>query len=274
MTYNQNRVKNLDLLKCDLKDVIIVDNDPKSYLMHPLNGLPILPWFEDKEDNKLKLISKILIYLSKVDDVRKYIPQFVTNDAICFENVDKLLYKSKMECKYEQILSSKQSTIGEVTPKKYSPLKRKLKTKEKFLYNSFFAPDEFINPLDRNQTSSRKLNQVRLFTINKNFFSNFNNESNQTFHIKGNLSCNFLDSEIINTIHLENNKDKKLSKKNEITSISSESKINPVCGSKPDSDLKIEPLNLMKNFEGNYNEGFKGEEVNEMKESNDFLYFE
>ena len=44
------------------------------------NGLPIKAWFDDKNDNELDKIYKILEFLSKVKDVRNYIKKFVKNN--------------------------------------------------------------------------------------------------------------------------------------------------------------------------------------------------
>ena len=80
-------VKEIKKLGRDLKDVVIVDNSPMSYALNPENGLPILTWFEDKDDRELYNISSILEFLSFVPDVRNYIRQFVVNDEISYNNV-------------------------------------------------------------------------------------------------------------------------------------------------------------------------------------------
>ena len=43
-------IKDLKKLGRDLKDIIIVDNSPLSYSFNQENGLPILAWFDDKND--------------------------------------------------------------------------------------------------------------------------------------------------------------------------------------------------------------------------------
>ena len=62
-------VKDLKKLGRDLKDIIIVDNSPISYALNPDNGIPILSWFDDKNDRELYNIMPILEFLSYVNDV-------------------------------------------------------------------------------------------------------------------------------------------------------------------------------------------------------------
>ena len=88
---NNTFVKDLKKLGRDLKDIIIVDNSPFSYSFHPHNGLPILSWFEDKNDKELLNIIPILLFLSNVDDVREYIPKIVVNNAISYSEAEKLI---------------------------------------------------------------------------------------------------------------------------------------------------------------------------------------
>lgn len=77
-------VKDLKRLGRELKDIIIVDNSPISYALNPDNGLPILSWFEDKNDRELFNITPVLEFLSEVNDVREYIKKIVVNNEINF----------------------------------------------------------------------------------------------------------------------------------------------------------------------------------------------
>jgi len=81
---NTSFVKDLKKLGRDLKDVIIVDNSPIAYLLNNDNGLPILTWFEDKNDRELYKICPVLEFLSLVPDVRDYIPRIVVNNEISY----------------------------------------------------------------------------------------------------------------------------------------------------------------------------------------------
>ena len=37
----------------DLKEIIIIDNSPTSYIFHPQHAVPISSWFSDAHDNEL-----------------------------------------------------------------------------------------------------------------------------------------------------------------------------------------------------------------------------
>ena len=81
-------IKELKRLNRNLKDVIIVDNSPTAYTFDKENGLPIKSWYEDKNDKELEKISPLLIFLSKVDDVRDYIGLFIENNQIKYEKAN------------------------------------------------------------------------------------------------------------------------------------------------------------------------------------------
>ena len=88
---NTTFVKDLQRLGRDLKDVVIVDNSPLSYILHPDNGLPIQTWFEDKTDRELYKIIPILEFLSNVSDVRVYISKIVDNNVINYDKALKII---------------------------------------------------------------------------------------------------------------------------------------------------------------------------------------
>jgi len=77
-------LKDLDTLGRPLRDVIIVDNLPKSYMLHPSNGIPIPSWYSDTDDRELWNLIPVLERLSVVNDVRKFIEKFVIKDMVSF----------------------------------------------------------------------------------------------------------------------------------------------------------------------------------------------
>ncbi|KAI5282241.1 hypothetical protein KEM54_002876 [Ascosphaera aggregata] len=67
-----NYVKDLARVGRDLREVIIIDNSPTSYIFHPEHAIPISSWFSDVHDNELLDLIPVLEDLadSKVTDVR------------------------------------------------------------------------------------------------------------------------------------------------------------------------------------------------------------
>ena len=96
---NTSFVKDLKRLGRDLKDIIIVDNSPISFALNPDNGLPILSWFDDRNDRELINLIPVLEFLSEVDDVRDFIKKIVVNNEISYDNAMYIInvYKIIME---------------------------------------------------------------------------------------------------------------------------------------------------------------------------------
>ncbi len=90
---NTTFVKDLSLLGRELKDIIILDNNPDSYALNKYNGIPILSWFDDANDKELLKLLPLLKFLSKVKDVRPIIKKIVNNERkkIDYLKVYKLL---------------------------------------------------------------------------------------------------------------------------------------------------------------------------------------
>ncbi|PIL35835.1 transporter [Ganoderma sinense ZZ0214-1] len=65
-----NYVKDLSQLGRPVKDTIILDNSPASYIFHPHNAVPVSSWFNDPHDTELTDLCPFLADLCHVDDVR------------------------------------------------------------------------------------------------------------------------------------------------------------------------------------------------------------
>lgn len=63
-------VKDLSTLNWPLSHILIIDNNPKSYVLHPTNAVPILSWSDDPYDAELMDMAPFLEKLTQVDDVR------------------------------------------------------------------------------------------------------------------------------------------------------------------------------------------------------------
>lgn len=63
-------VKDLSLLGRDIRNVILVDNSPNSFLFQPENAYHIKNFFDDKTDRELDRLAYFLEHVTKVKDVR------------------------------------------------------------------------------------------------------------------------------------------------------------------------------------------------------------
>jgi RNA polymerase II subunit A small phosphatase-like protein len=68
--YEGNYVKDLSLLDRDLKEVIIIDNSPSSYIFHPENAIDCTSFIDDPADRELDQIAAFLAGIKDVRDVR------------------------------------------------------------------------------------------------------------------------------------------------------------------------------------------------------------
>ena len=94
-------VKDLSKLGRDLKDVIIVDNSPPGYKLHPNNGIPITTWKDDFNDRMLGKLAILLKMLSEVDDVRHYIRMLVVDDEIDYYDALKVIHIEFIQSKQD-----------------------------------------------------------------------------------------------------------------------------------------------------------------------------
>ena len=108
-----------DLKKCNrsLKDLIIVDNSPIAYTFDSDNGLPIKTWIEDPDDKELMKIVPILEFLSKTNDVRKFIDQFVYNNKILYEEAIEIIKMKELFDKKNNLMNNNFSHNLKVLPK-------------------------------------------------------------------------------------------------------------------------------------------------------------
>lgn len=59
-------VKDLSIFKgIDTKDIIIVDNYVYSFAFHLENGIPVVPFFGEKDDNEMV---KVIRYINSIHD--------------------------------------------------------------------------------------------------------------------------------------------------------------------------------------------------------------
>ncbi|KAF4321043.1 hypothetical protein BBO99_00000789 [Phytophthora kernoviae] len=68
-------LKDLSVVRNDLSRVILVDNNPVSFLMQPSNGIPVPSFYDDTNDRTLDSLTKVLASLHEVEDVRPRLHQ-------------------------------------------------------------------------------------------------------------------------------------------------------------------------------------------------------
>nr|XP_009762549.1 PREDICTED: mitochondrial import inner membrane translocase subunit TIM50-like [Nicotiana sylvestris] len=68
----REHVKDLSSISKDLCRIVIVDNNPFSFLLQPLNGIPCIPFSPGQPDDEqlLEVILPLLKHLSEQKDVR------------------------------------------------------------------------------------------------------------------------------------------------------------------------------------------------------------
>jgi CTD small phosphatase-like protein 2 len=90
-------IKDLRIIKNrDLGNMVIVDNAAYSYAMQTDNGVPIIPFFNDKSDSELSDLVVYLTELSKSKDVRDEISQFFYSKLFWDNCQDPAVLKEKI----------------------------------------------------------------------------------------------------------------------------------------------------------------------------------
>ena len=101
LTKEGKYVKNLNNFKCNLKDIILLDNNPISYSFNKNNGIPIKTWHNDKNDKELLKMINFLKFLSTVNDVRYYIQNVIKNNEINYYQVNTIIKQKINDNKVE-----------------------------------------------------------------------------------------------------------------------------------------------------------------------------
>ena len=147
-------VKNLSKLGRSLKNVIIIDNTPSSYSLHPSNGIPINTWISSKNDIQLKELIHILEILADVPDVRLAIKKIVKKGKIDYENALHLLNSNKYSKRVDKSFEDrnvKETVLKHSNSQASSPIEYKGKSKstmKEILSKSFYEEHDESNELD------------------------------------------------------------------------------------------------------------------------------
>lgn len=76
-------LKDLRIVRPDLSRVVLVDNNPVSFLPQPSNGIPVPSFYNDPNDRTLEALIKVLMNIYELDDVRPRLHRmFHLNDLL------------------------------------------------------------------------------------------------------------------------------------------------------------------------------------------------
>jgi len=185
-------IKDLKIIGKDLKDMIIIDNNPVSYAVNEDNGIPILTWYDDLNDNELYKLLPLLKYLSNVDDVRPIIKQIVNRktNEVDFYLVNKIINNKN----YENNIFKNNLYNNNYEPfKNEENVDRNLNENKFRNYldnNNYYKYNNNINSFS-NMSYNEIQNEGHINNTNKlNNYNNFNNYNNYNNYNNNNYNNN------------------------------------------------------------------------------------
>ena len=235
--FTNSFTKDLKKLDRDMKNLIIIDNNPKSYMLNKDNGIPIKTWVEDINDKELIKLIPYLTFLGNenIEDVRPFLRQVNSGNILNYEKFDQIIsnYNSGKEKDKESRPSNsvkdtsntlsnasvsettkKTNVIITNTPEVNKEIKRtignsnkKINNKESNKSNEYMIKNlENKNKKENNNTETNGSVKENKIKINKNR-NNSNNNINETNNKmnKNNTKSNNNDNH--NIMKLKNNKD-------------------------------------------------------------------
>ena len=83
-------VKDLTRLGRRIEDIIIIDNNPQSYLFTPQNAIPCTAWYDNRADDELRQLVPVLEKLARFKgDVRRILRKIVPSQPDIVFNAHK-----------------------------------------------------------------------------------------------------------------------------------------------------------------------------------------
>lgn len=204
---NNAYVKELKRLNRNMKNVVIVDNNPNSFCLDKENGIPIKSFIEDKNDNELIQIAYVLEKIAKGNDVRVLIKEIVYMNQIHYDKAFEL-FKTKEtddrlieECSQylvntvkdkicsineeKEIDDQKGIKILNVEKIELNHQNTQLKTNNESLYIK--QPIRQINSYKDNSVGNHQLMSNQMLNLDKSL-ENSNNLTGKLFRSFGNIS--------------------------------------------------------------------------------------
>jgi len=165
-------VKDLRIFKgVDLKDIIIIDNSVLSFSFHLDNGIPILPFYENKQDNELYVLMNYLMYLNSFNDVRTENKRYMKLDYFLkCANGEQEEISPEPECRFYPEANAKHSTFSF-----YLESYKNVETECNNVTFNLEAEAGDMTPISKRSDKSFKM---VIEEVHKNFYSLFKNAEN------------------------------------------------------------------------------------------------
>ena len=185
-------IKDLKIIDRNINNMIIIDNNPLSYKNNVENGIPILSWYDNINDNELLKLIPLLKYMSNsnVEDVRTVINEIVdrNKNELDYSAINRIIDKtsiSNIETNYS--LSSINTSTTKDSYRRYNKSeepKSKLSNKNGYYKNEY------------NYSYGEKYNEIPL---KNNYIKKYYNENknNDILNSKYNLNNNYNNKENI-----------------------------------------------------------------------------
>ena len=168
-------LKDLRNIGKNLKDVIIIDNNPVSYALNQENGIPILTWYEDLNDKELINLIPLLKYLSTVSDVRPVIKQIVDRqkNIINFDLVENLIKNKITENNnYKKIIYETNDNYKENTILRNKYSENKYLTNNRNYHIKKYNSDQ-IDKFNNNKDDINYGKAIDELSLNENEYKNY-----------------------------------------------------------------------------------------------------
>lgn len=188
-------VKDLNILGKNLKDVIIVDNNPISYSVNKENGIPIKTWHYDKGDYELEKLVPFLTYLSGVEDVRRIIKRVISRNEVNFRYVDDILSRVNLNN-----IENDQSDSYYIDDTKLAPRSQSMKN------CSYINQNRKMSNYNTISINPNRNKNISIHSPNHNCSRQKESNDNENRSLLHSMKVNKLKEEIINQINTTNPK--------------------------------------------------------------------
>ena len=168
-------VKDLNKLDRDMKNLIIIDNNPKSFMLNKDNGIPIKTWLDDINDRELLKLIPYLLFLGteKILDVRPFLKQVNSGNSLNYEKFDKII--AEFNIKKEREIEIELNNIN-------------IKNINQNIYDSINSNCNFTSKNIKKNKKKKKENSSN--DKNKNNLEEMINKENNEKVIKKNINSN------------------------------------------------------------------------------------